>query len=327
MRQHQRVWIAWEDETSIRSKVLAKEMGVKFYAFTLFENIPPLRYITAVFLTLLALIREQPRSLIVQNPSIVLCFVAALVKPFFGYALIVDLHTPYLHPQGFRKVIMTFLDRFALKRSNIIIVTNDSYKNRLQEQIEGDKILVLPDKFPEFEHEFKGTTLQGKNSVLFICTFSVDEPWQEVINAARLVDEETYVYVSGRHSLSQADMPPNLVLTGYLSDEDYQNLIRSVNIIMVLTTEEDCMVCGAYEAVSAEKPLILSDKRVLREYFNQGVIFTCNNSDAIAAAINQAIQGQTTLRLEIRELKRLRNIDWQRKWLLLLDRISDCTKA
>jgi glycosyltransferase involved in cell wall biosynthesis len=45
------------------------------------------------------------------------------------------------------------------------------------------------------------------------------------------------------------------------------------------------MVCGAYEAVSLGKPLILSDTDVLREYFDQGCVFTYNETVNIRDAI------------------------------------------
>jgi len=255
---------------------------------------------------------------VVQNPSIVLSFFAALVKPIFKYQLIIDLHTLYISPKGFKKIAMDFLNDFSLKRGDIVIVTNESYREKIQRKIR-TKIFILPDRIPDFDYEFKAMPLKGKNNVLFICTFSEDEPWEEVISAGTLLDQDISVYISGKNQLGQEAIPPNVILTGFVPDEDYQNLLRSADIIMVLTEEDDCMVCGAYEAVSAEKPLILSDKEVLREYFSNGTVFTQNNRKDIADAINLAIKNKSVLKEGIRNLKRIRRTEWKKTWDALLE--------
>lgn len=316
-----KLWIAWEDDGSIRSRVLSKEMNAIFRTFTTFEGDHPLsflRYPTAIWQTFFALMRERPRTLVVQNPSIVLSFFAALVKPVFRYQLIIDLHTLYISPKGIKKFVMDFLNGFSLKRGDIVIVTNESYREKLQKKIR-TKIAILPDRIPDFEYAFTPMTLRGKNNVLFICTFSEDEPWEEVIQAGKLLDQDTFVYISGKNQLSQDGIPPNVVLTGFIPDEDYQNLIRSADIIMVLTEEDDCMVCGAYEAVSAEKPLILSDKKVLREYFSNGTVFTRNNREDISKAITLAIKNRPALKANIQNLKKIRSTEWKETWDALLE--------
>ncbi len=90
-KSSKKLWIAWEDDGSIRSRVLSKEMNAIFYAFTLFEGDNPLsflRYPAAILQTSLTLAKEKPRTFVVQNPSIVLSFFATLVKPIFKYQLI-----------------------------------------------------------------------------------------------------------------------------------------------------------------------------------------------------------------------------------------------
>ena len=76
-----KLWIAWEDDGSIRSKVLSKEMKACFYTFTLFEghkHLSIFRYPAAILQTFFTLAKEIPQILVVQNPSIVLSFFAAL---------------------------------------------------------------------------------------------------------------------------------------------------------------------------------------------------------------------------------------------------------
>jgi len=318
------LWITWEKGGSIRSKVLAKEISAKFYVFNVFEDIERLflfRYFLAVLKTFFILLYERPKVLIVQNPSIVLSFFSSLVKPVFNYILVIDLHTQYIHPIGTKKIIMNYLLNYSLRRGDIIIVTNESYKNTIKDKTNSE-IFILPDKIPDFDYEFKRIRLKGKNNILYICTFSEDEPWKEVIKAANLLSNDIYIYISGKNELDNKKVATNVVLTGFLPEKDYQNLVRSVDIIMVLTTQDDCLVCGGYEAVSAEKPMILSNKKVLREYFNKGATFTENNSQDIARSIDLTIKNKTGLKEEIRELKRIREMEWKNKWDNLLEMLN-----
>jgi glycosyltransferase involved in cell wall biosynthesis len=84
---------------------------------------------------------------------------------------------------------------------------------------------------------------------------------------------------------------------------------------MVLTEFTDCMVCGAYEAVALRVPLILSDTPVLREWFDQGVVFTKNNSSKIADAILSAKKNYSTIQLDIKKL----NNDLVQRWNYLAE--------
>ena len=170
--------------------------------------------------------------------------------------------------------------------------------------------------------DLKTIRLKGKNNILYICTFSEDEPWKEVIKAANLLSNDIYIYISGKNELDNKKIATDLVLTGFLPEKDHQNLLRSVDIIMVLTTQEDCLVCGGYEAASAEKPLILSDKKVLRGYFNKGTVFTKNNFQDIARSIDLTIENKTGSKKEIKELKRIRETEWKNKWDNLLEMLN-----
>jgi glycosyltransferase involved in cell wall biosynthesis len=91
---------------------------------------------------------------------------------------------------------------------------------------------------------------------------------------------------------------------------------------MVLTTADDNLVCGGYEAVAAGKPLILSDTHALRALFRRGAVFTNNESAAIARAINTALRRADALRSEIKELSREMQVDWERSWQAIWEELE-----
>lgn len=82
---------------------------------------------------------------------------------------------------------------------------------------------------------------------------------------------------------------------------------------MDLATRENCLLCGAYECTALEKPLILSDSRALREYFNQGVVYTPNNAKGIAQSITEGVQNIAALAAQIKVLKQNLLVSWAKK--------------
>jgi hypothetical protein len=66
---------------------------------------------------------------------------------------------------------------------------------------------------------------------------------------------------------------------------------------------DNCLVCGAYEAVAVERPLVTSDTRALRTYFNRGTVYAGHTPESLAAAIQQAVAQKTRLAAEMRLLK------------------------
>jgi glycosyltransferase involved in cell wall biosynthesis len=198
--------------------------------------------------------------------------------------------------------------------ANITIVTN-KYLAAMVKESRGNPF-ILEDKIPAFIKPIQ-IPLKGKINIASICTFQIDEPYNEVIKSAFLLNSEIYIYITGRYHEKELNMikniPNNIVFTGFLNDEDYKNLLFSCDLVMDLTLMENCLVCGAYEAISLEKPLILSDTVALREYFSSGAVFTKNNAGEIAKAIKLALNNYNRLQNEVSELKEELLSDWQIK--------------
>jgi len=142
---------------------------------------------------------------------------------------------------------------------------------------------------------------------LFVCTYSPDEPYHEVIRAAAQFEANLVVYISGKipqkEQWLQHSIPKNVVLTGYLPEEEYVRLLHSVDVVIDLTTREDCLVCGAYESIAAERPLIVSDTKALREAFHLGTLYSNNTASDLVAQIKHATTFRETLQREMQELK------------------------
>jgi glycosyltransferase involved in cell wall biosynthesis len=304
------IWIAWEIQR--RNIELVKSFG-GIRLFQLDINTGRLkRYILLGAKTLKIIFSERPEILFVQNPSIVLTILVLVLKNVFRYSVVVDMHTKYIKFNRLMAIVSDNLEAYALKKADLTIVTNEEILRDLKEtNVRG---CVLPDKVPDLL--IKPTKkLKGKANIVFVCTFSSDEPVDEVIEAATLIAPDKIIYITGNIKNVNKTIvdaaPPNIVFTGFLSEEDYVQLLCSADIMLVLTTEENCLVCGAYEAVSIAKPLITSDTKVLREYFDMGTLYTDNTSGDIAEKINQGLDNNEQLIEEMKTLKRQKEKSWE----------------
>lgn len=80
-----------------------------------------------------------------------------------------------------------------------------------------------------------------------------------------------------------------MILTGFIPEKEYVELLISVDATMVLTCREDCSVCEAYETVAVEKPMILSNTNALGNYFRRGVIYAEQTAESTQKAILEVI--------------------------------------
>ena len=301
-----KIWIAWEIQR--RSTNLAKEFNARLFQFN-YNGV--FRYPVVITRTLLTLMKERPKILFVQNPSTMLAFMTCILKPLFGYNLIVDRHT--LFKNILKNKLISFFDDYSLDHANLTIVTNNDLKEELLGKNKKRKIGVLADKVPEINEQEK-KRLRGRYNAVFICTWAADEPYNEIIKAAKFLPSDIFVYITGKPKIKKNLGIPNFVFTGFLSREEYDGLLQSADVILDFTEEENCLVCGAYEALAVEKPLITSDTKALREYFNEGVIYTKHKPESIANAITIAIKNRKELSDKIKKLRQKRNKEWIEKF-------------
>jgi glycosyltransferase involved in cell wall biosynthesis len=173
----------------------------------------------------------------------------------------------------------------------------------------------LQDKLPELPYgEAKRSQLAGTHHITYICSFSDDEPVDEVLKAARSLDRSVVVHVTGngREYLSRVKdgIPENVVFTGFLPERDYQSLLGASDAIIALTRDEHLLLCGAYEAVSLAKPLILSDTECVRDYFRDGPVYTRNSGGDLAKAMRWAIGNRRALLLKSQLLRKRLQVEW-----------------
>lgn len=315
---NKKIWITWEDHR--RSRELADAFKANYCAL-LDSRSRYFRYFSLALRTVKLLKKERPNTVFCQNPSIVLTALLCLLKGLFGYYLIVDRHTNFKFNtlKSKRPIWRLFhaLSRYTVKTANLTIVTN-IYLKELVDSWGGEGV-VLQDRLPVLNH-IGHSKLEGKYNFAFICTFSEDEPYEDIVSLADDISSDIHIYITGnfkkwkKYMHGSVEIPSNVHLEGFLAEESYQALINSVDALIVLTDSDYTLNCGAYEGVSLGKPLVLSDTPTIRNYFTKGVVYTKYDKDSITSAIENAALRIRELSNEIGDLKPELENNWKSKF-------------
>ncbi len=315
------VFLSWHDHR--RSRELAQLLAVPFVVLRK-SHLRLANPWYQVFCTIVYLFRSRSPVVIVQNPSLILTTIACAVAGILRKRVIQDLHSYFfLHIEkgiGLRGRIYRRLSLFCIRRAALTVVTNRELKQVVE--LHRGRALVLQDVIPRFSDVPMSPSAFKR--VVFVCTYSADEPVTEVIEASRSLRPEIRVLITGRipEWIKRSPMPENVVLTGFLSETDYLALLRSADAVMVLTTRENTLVCGAYEGLAFNKPLILSDTKVLREYFADTAAYVRNSPSSILSGIEEVcIQGKFDEDRHAESIRRLR-LNWQEAFREFRDAVN-----
>lgn len=281
---------------------MAKALDVPLYEFT--SDYPRLvKYPLLAARTIGLIVRKKIKILFVQNPSIVLSLLAVCLKPFFALTVIVDAHNSGIYPLEGKYPALNYLAKFIARNANFIIVTNTYLADLVRAW--GAEPLVIPDPMPSL-HAVQSPTKPLHPYIFFICTWASDEPYAEVITAAGLIDSNIEIYITGKYQnkLSEEEikqLPKNVKLLGFVPEQEYIDIFSGAIAALDLTTRDNCLVCGAYEAMALKIPCIISDTRVNREVFSSGYVYVENTVNGIAEGIKYAISNAAILQTKIAE--------------------------
>jgi hypothetical protein len=266
-----------------------------------------IRYLKLIPLTLKILTRERPQQVFAQNPSIVLSFLIVLFKKHFGYTSIIDEHNAGLFPMEGKNIFLQRIAKFIVRRADWVIVSNKALGETCEEW--GGNPLIMPDPLPSlFSDTPELCANEGSNypfKITFICTWSDDEPFDSVLDSARALSGSNILFYITGNSKGKVSgpIPKNVRLTGFLKYDEYIRTLQNSNAVMVLTNRDNCLNCGAYEAVSLQKPGILSNSEDLKRYFYKGFLFTDNTPYDIVKQIKIMIEQHLEHTNNLKDLK------------------------
>jgi glycosyltransferase involved in cell wall biosynthesis len=255
-----------------------------------------LRYLILGVRTTALLVRRRPAILLVQNPSLILSALAVLLRPLLNYRLIVDAHNEAVMPFMNQQRWVRHLARWVIRKADLTIVTNRQLAQIVERH--SGRPFTLPDPTP-VPPPFAARALPGSFTAVLISTFAPDEPVAEVFAAVRGLDIE--LYVTGNHrklpSALLAAVPPNVHFCGFLPEEEYWSLLQSADAAVDLTLMDNCLVCGAYEALALGKPMLLSNNPATVELFSGAAVFTDNTAPDIRLGLERLRLSRDTMKV------------------------------
>jgi glycosyltransferase involved in cell wall biosynthesis len=321
------IWLAWERQR--RSETLARCVGAEYIPLTSgFSR--PWKYCVLVMRTIAILLARRPEVLFVQNPSVVLAALVCAIQPVFRYRVVMDRHSNLkMHTRASRSIkwrMFHALSRYSNRKAHLTIVTNHEIERVVV--ADGGRVAILQDPLPDMttRHVWKRET--DDLLVFVVCTFSDDEPIEEVASALRHVRVPARLLISGKPKPSRElltlidEFKPRVALTGFLADAEYKALMHACDFVIVLTMAEGTLVCGAYEALECGKPLVLSDTRALREYFARGAAYCQPTAEHIARAIDEVASNLAKYKDEARAQREWMSADWAERFAAMRASLS-----
>lgn len=285
------VWITWENQ--VRNRSMTSHLGVPLFAI-LSAKARMARYAQCISRTVEVLRDQKPDVVVCQNPSLILTALLLSLRRVFGFKLAIDAHFGGVESYNGSRVLQIALDS-CNRAADLVIVTNPAHAHMVSNV--GGRAFVCPDPLPDLS-KYRGTVSVVDRKCFFICSFDIDEPYCEVFKAAYALWQDGFrLVVSGdyRKVGIETSAYPRVRFLGFVPTDEFYRELFSAQVVIDLTDHENCLLCGAYEAMAASKPLVLSKKRSLQEYFDGGTVFASNEADNIVHAVRQAYEHRSQL--------------------------------
>jgi glycosyltransferase involved in cell wall biosynthesis len=294
-RRSRAVWLSWHDST--RSRNLAGRLGVEFHAFTGFAT-GPLRHALGSLWTCERLLRLRPTTILLQSSFLLLLIVGAYKRLATPVFVVADCHNKALERRcpGPLSGMFMWLKRWSFRQVDLTVVSNAAML--VPAHALAQAVLVLRDPLPrEFDQAGASSGLTPPRPyVLFPCSFESDEPVEVIIKTVELLSRRgiaTVVTGDDRGAWRTPDAGDLSLVSrpGFVPFPRYRDLVVSAAAIVVLTTDQRCLMCGAYEALAAGRPLIVSDTPTLRACFENAAAYVPNDPARILDAVVRCVAG------------------------------------
>lgn len=312
------VWRSWQGRVASMAPYFGFE-AVFIDAWPASRWLRPLTYVVSGFRMLRTLLARRPEVVWIQLPPTVLLYVAFLYRAAFapGTVIVADCHNSTMRQRWRSLPLVPHL----LRHSDIMLVHN--WWVRQQAEALGfasERLHVLETRpalmdpattasYPRDDPRYPSPF------VLVPCWFAPDEPIAQIFEAARRLPAVTFVVTgpparaAGVHDLT--DVPPNVVITGFLPRAEYEAALRDCTAVLVLTLWEGVQLSGANEAVGAGKALVTSGTEVMRDLFHSGAVYVdAASARDITRGCAEALERRSELEADIHRLRAERHQRW-----------------
>ncbi len=275
-----------------------------------------LNYIKFFILDFIVLLKNRPNFVIVQTPPSFILIAPVIYKVFYRKVKVIsDTHNAMTRSPWKDR----FGTSFLFNKVDLICVHNDVVYESVKDEIPFKKsnISILEDKTIDYEPiiETHSSTNENKEAekginVFFPASFNEDEPIKEILDCAVLNQDINFtltgnaVKLEKKFGIAPSDLPDNFKITGWLTNEEYNRTLMDCDVLLGLTIFDDIQMSVSNEGLGAEKVMVLSDKKALRNIYKSGAIYTENSASEIAQRIREAHRKRDVLKKEIKKIQR-----------------------
>ena len=318
------IYISWAPYCS-RSDNTARELGgnsYMVYCEFLGSNYVTilLKYLLQTIWTFYVFAKERPDVVFIMSPPVFANIPVFVYCQFFGKKYVIDAHTGAFDSPLWENV--KFLQKFFIRKALFTIITNDNIAEQVYKW--GGEGLIVPD-VPIRCNTINKPIFEKKINITLVNSFAKDEPLDIFLESTKGFKENVQFYVTGKITTNVSAFVSNAGLnvkfTDFLSNENYYGLLSASTLVVVLTTRENTMQRGAYEAIYFGTPIITSNKIVLKNNFPIGAMFVENTSEDITRGIREGLDKISLLKSEADELRCNKSVNWENTKKRIFERI------
>jgi glycosyltransferase involved in cell wall biosynthesis len=259
--------------------------------------------------TLRRLHAVKPDFVLVMDPPVFAVAAVSLYCLQTRARFLMDCHSGVFNSAKWRWSLP--LQRFFGRRAAGVIVTNPAHLREVRSWPAHG--IIVGDPPPAISPTTVRVAVPVEPYVFVIGVYGDDEELPKVFEAAARLPGVRF-RVSGDPARAPRglleNVPSNVLLTGFLSSGDFWAHVRDGAAVLTLTTREDTILQGAWEAMFMERPLVTSGTSALRSYFSRGAVFVEHSADSIARGVEYAVTHQEELGVEIGALRREKYATW-----------------
>lgn len=259
-------------------------------------------YISYFIKDIQALNTYKPSNIFIQLPPTVSLLATYIYKILNKNSKIIgDGHNslfrkPWINRIG-TKILINNLDVLMVHNKAVYENTKLLFNNKL-------KLIILEDNsipVRQNQTESNNKIFTKKTKVFFPASFNLDEPIIEFLEAVKDNSNIQFFMTGNKEKLSRnfginyKEVPDNLTLTGWLSNEDYKQLLIDCDLLVGLTIYDDIQMSVSNEGLSYNKAMLLSKKNTLINIYKNAAIFTENDAPSISKGIKEALDNKQQL--------------------------------
>ncbi len=264
-------------------------------------------YILKSTRTLIDLIKFRPKKIFIQLPPTPALYLVGIYGLITRTPYVADCHNAMFVGWWIRWPFTKSL----LKRASAVLVHSDDVRDYAEKK--GIPTIVIKDPLPDTKDIISTKVLdrfdlKAGEYVIVPWNLAPDEPIEEFIEAVRTLSNIKFTMTWFAERLPEklrADLPKNLLFTGYLAIDEFNDLFANAGAAISLTTREGTQPSAAAEAVAFGIPVILSDTETARLLYRDVPVFVQNQSPSIAQGILEIFRNHSAYCEKIAEFKNI----------------------